>query len=313
MAINPAAAQVNTYLKRLIDVQNPKAGTHPTYQAVQAQMELLNRIWMLLPGNGNPMAKEDPEDALAALIGFNVIQSDQEITDAATAVTTAFNEYFGAELQHFLANVGQDTIAETNPVKMFETRRDDEVKEHNGNVSGATDFRTRLVTVADRIKISYVGAPAPAKTQKTAKTKAPGLFLRLFSEPVKPAKGAEIVVPDQEFGWRTPPIFDPNSEDVTMFEMIYPDAMKLEPDAFILAIEASYGVTRDTLQDLFARLYAQCNAQLEQSAKILAFIEKDYKMYQDCMMAGLEFQSKVVDLGKFYGFQIGKPTKKSAR
>ena len=309
---DPAETKVTNILARLIDVGNPAGGPSQIYRAVRDDMEMLARIWMILPGSGNPLANEDPTIALADLIAFKTISGLDDITEAANKVTGAFNSYFGAEIRAFADLVGEDTITATNYTKVFETRRLEEVAEQNANLTQATEFQRKLVQAATPLGIGLTStSTASPKPSKKSGGFNPLGFLYV---PIKPKPGSKEIDHTTTYDWQTPAVFDPKSEDATLFERIYGFLFvkKLDPAVVQQSLETTYGYNRAAIEALFVRLYAQTNAQIEQSQKILTYIEKDYKMYQDCMMAGLEFQAMIVDIGKFFGFQVGKTSPKKS-
>lgn len=294
-----AQDKANTFLSRLIDISDGK-GISPIYQAVSPEIEKLCAVNSVLPGSGNPLASEDPEVALQDLIGFKTVADLQEIIDSSDAVTSAFNSYFGASIKSFAHLVGEDTITATSLTKVYETRRADEVTEQNKLLTSTSEFQRRLIDAAGKLSIPLTVSPPIA--DKAHKKFEPFGFLFV------PVDGKDI---DHTglYDWQTEPIFEPKSEDATLFERIYGWIFdkKLDP-AVILAnlAKSPFNTDSSALAKLFGRLYDLTNRQIDQSKKILTYIEKDFKMYQGCMDAGIELQTMIVEIGKFFGFTVGK-------
>jgi len=309
---NAVEMKVQSYLNRLVDVENPGAGTSVLYRVCQREVGVLVKVSMVLPGSGNPLASDDPETTLADLVGFGTVAGIEEIQAAADAVTQAFNDYFGAEIKSFAQKVGKETITATKPTEIFEVRRAAEVEEHNKLFTEAKAFQANLTQVATKlgIPLSIVPPATPVKAKKKVKKNA-------FSFLYVPTQddGAGSADRTETYDWQTPAIFDAEAPDAVMFDRIYEWLMVKNLEAAVVktSLEQSYGMTTERLQSLFGSLYNLTSQQIDQSQKILAYIEKDYLMYQNCMLAGLELQSVVVDVVNYFGLTIGKPQKKNVK
>lgn len=312
----PDAALVKTesFLSRLIDVENPDAGTSPIYKAVQPDIERLIRVWMATPRSGNPLAGKDPETALANLVRFGIVTDLQQIIDSAAAVTQAFNAYFGAEIKAFAREVGEDTITATTPTKVFDERREAEIAEHKAKTESATAYLRKLTEVAATDKLGIVLTITPLPAEKQVKKPKVNPFKFLYVPVEGKGAGEPSVDRTQTFDWQTPAIFEPSSDEVQLFDQIYNWLLveKIEPVTVKQGLEQTYNTDGVKLAALLNKLYNLASRQIEQSQKTLAYIEKNYAMYQGCMIAGLEVQAMVVDNGAFFGFTVGKGTSKKS-
>lgn len=295
--------KASSFLDKLIDYRAPTKGVSPIYQAVKLEVELMSRVWLSLPGNGNPLATDDPKQALTDLINFGAIKGPEEMVAAVEAISKAFSVYLTEERRSFVDLVGPDTIFTADVNKLFQSRRDDEVREQNELLTRANELNTKIKDVAAKLVIPLIQVPAAVVPQ--APKEKFNLFSLLYVSD-KPTK--EVATATSISYWLLPPILDEkSSEDITKFLRIwdYLFVRKLEPEVVKSALKDQYGFSSDDLTGLLSRIGDVLNRQIDQSQKILLAIEVDFKLYQNCLTAALELQMMLVDVGNFFGFQVG--------
>ncbi|KKT48345.1 MAG: hypothetical protein UW41_C0032G0003 [Candidatus Collierbacteria bacterium GW2011_GWC2_44_18] len=300
---DPAIAKAQGYLARLVDFSNPTLGTSLTYKNISSQVELMCKVFLSLPGNGNPLAATDPEKALKDLMRWKVVNSVEDISSSVNAITDAFSTYLTGGRISFTQLVGADTIETSDIRAIFQTRRDSEVREQTKLSTQASDYKKMLTDSADKLGVPLVPA-APKPAPKPAKKPA-FVVTWLLKDEVK-AKGRSTVdslVPS----WQTPPILDIQSEDIdkltSIWGWLFTD--KHEADVVKNALLNSYNTDETKLAELFARILDVLDRQLEQCRTILNNIEKDFKLYNGCLVAALDLQGMLVKIGEFYGFAVG--------
>lgn len=293
--------KVESILKKLTD-QSGKTSQH--YVMVRDQIELLVRAASFLPGSGNPLATDNPEETISLLVDFGAISSIDELVSASDAVTEAFTSYFNDALSSFGERVGADSISTKNPIKTFETRRAEEVAQQNEWQGEALKFQTQLTEAAEVLGVALT---IPTTTV-TAQPKL-GLFTKVFTAAPE-EKGKKK---STSFDWQTERIFDPNSEDAKRLARIFAQTKKLEKEALIQALATTLGITPESLTPMFNKQYHLTIQQIEASRQTLLYVEKDYKSFQDPMTAGLELQSTLVDLANFFGYSIGKSSSSKSK
>jgi len=304
MTTDPAVAKAQSFLMRLVDYSSPTVGTSAVYKAVEPQIILMSRVWLSLPGNGNPLAADDPAQALADLIGFGTINGPEDMATAVDVISRAFSTYLTDERRVFLTVVGEDTVTTSDIMKIFQTRRDEEVAEQNTLSSRAQDLKTKLLDVANKLGVTLTvvpSAPAPAASKPKL-----NLFQKLIMVQDTSAPAKVSLTPTA--GWVTPPILDETSDDdinkmMRIWEFLF--TRKLEPDVVKTALRSNYNLDEEQIKELFSRISTVLTRQIEQSQMITAVIEKDYKLFQGCLNAALELQGMLVEVGKFFGFTVG--------
>ncbi len=290
---------------RMVDPQYPKK-VSAVYGAVQSDIELAVRASTFLPGSGNVLASDNPEETLSTLIGFGAITSVVDLEAAASKITEAFNLYFRTSIAAFGDRVGADSLDLSNLAKVFEKRRIEEITQQNEWRDDATKFQAKIVETASKLGVG-LSTPTAATASKSVKA---SFLTKMFTVPVE---GTEPKRAGDSFDWLTERMFDPNSEDAKLFNRIYTLAGKHDKDALLSSLKQSLNVDENRLSELFNELYMQTVQQIDACQKTLQFVEQDYKLFQDPMLAGMEIQTILVKLGEYFGFSVGaKPTKKSA-
>ena len=298
---NSAEEKALSYLNRLIDYSSPTVGTSAIYLAIKPQVELLCRIWLALPGNGNPLASADPAQMMKDLIDFGTISGPEQMAEAVVALNNAFSVYLTGGRRSFVQLVGPETVTTPDIMKLFTERHAQEVTEQNNLIARANDLKAKLLAVANGLAITLV-APAPTVPEKP---KQVNFIIRLLSVPDESAKEANPVV---VLGWTTPPILNADFDDEIGILMriwgFLNGESKIEAEVVKNSLKNSYGLDEDKLKSMFSMLLDVFNRQIEQSRSIMILVEKDYKLYQGCLQAALELQMVLVDIGKFFNFSV---------
>jgi len=300
---DPATAKAQGYLARLIDFSNPSLGTTPIYGNIASQIELMCKVFLSLPGNGNPLAATDPEKALKDLMRWKVVSDLEDISNSVNAITEAFSTYLTGGRISFTQLVGENTIETSDIRVIFQARRDAEVREQNNLSKQASEYMKMLTESANKLGVPLVPAapkPAPKRVKK------PVFQVKWLLKDEVLAKGQaafDSLVPS----WQTEPILDVKSEDIDKLTSIsgwlFTD--KHEAEVVKNALLNSYNTDEKELANLFARILDILDRQLEQSRTILSNIEKDFKLYNGCLVAALDLQGMLVKIGEFYGFTVG--------
>lgn len=300
-----------SYLNRLVDLTTPSLGTAAVYRQVEPQVKLMASVYLALPKN-NPLAAETPEGVLNELISpFKIISGLAQMMEASDAVTTAFGVYLTNGRRTFADLVGPDTLKTSDIKLIFTSRRDDEIAEQKALVKKVVDYTKMHNDSAKDLAITVVdAAPLPVPTPAEAKKKSLNIFERLLTVEVKPANQTGTApAATALLSWQTKPVLDETyAEELDLLQKIYGwlNVRNVSPAVVKTTLKDTYNLDDAGLTKMYSKLAYGFKQQALQSQTILDVIEKDFKLYQGCLEAALELQTMLVEIGNFFGYQVGK-------